>query len=404
MKKRQLFLLLFITTGISFAQVTFEKGYYIDNENQKTACFIKNIDWKSNPTEFEYKSSKNSKTFKGTLKFVQEFGIYNTSKYIRNNVDIDRSSENINKLSTSRNPIFNQEVLFLKIIVAGSSNLYEYIDGNLERYFYSGKNENIQQLIYKSYKTVDNDIRENNRFRQQLAVHLNCIKLNMSEIKRINYTKNDLADFFITYSKCNQENFIDFQPKQKRDLFNLSIRPRLNRSSLTVKSDAFNTPQTTFKPKNIVGLGLEMEFILPFNKNKWAIVFEPTYQSFKAEKRIDANNVSGGVLITAVDYSSIEIPISLRHYFFLNENSKIFVNTSFIFDLDLKSSINYNRGDGSNLYSLVTKTRNNIGLGIGYKQNDKYSLEIRYHASREISRNGGSPYQTTSIIFGYSVF
>jgi len=46
-------------------------------------------------------------------------------------------------------------------------------------------------------------------------------------------------------------------------------------------------------------------------------------------------------------------------------------------------------------------------MGIGYKQNDRYSLEIRYQTNREILGNylsWNSEYKTLSIIFGYSLF
>ena len=48
---RQLLLLLisqFILVGLS-AQISFEQGYFINNEGTKTICSIKNIDWRNNP-------------------------------------------------------------------------------------------------------------------------------------------------------------------------------------------------------------------------------------------------------------------------------------------------------------------------------------------------------------------
>ena len=55
MKKQLLILLIFISTFNSYAQTSFEKGYFINNEGQKTDCLIKNIDWKDNPTEIKFK-------------------------------------------------------------------------------------------------------------------------------------------------------------------------------------------------------------------------------------------------------------------------------------------------------------------------------------------------------------
>src|SRR5690606_27529725 len=163
--------------------------------------------------------------------------------------------------------------------------------------------------------------------------------------------------------ECFNKDLTYFESKQKGHSFNLNIRPRLNSSSLSISNNNFKT--INFDNELAFGIGLEAEFILPFNKNKWAIAIEPTYQNYKSEK-----------IIANIDYSSIEIPVSLRHYFFINKNSKIFLNASFVLDFSSNSSVELTRFDGTLYKSLEIKTRNNVALGIGYKQNDKYSLEV----------------------------
>ena len=69
-----LFLLLMVVC--SYGQIRFEKGYFITNENQRTECLIKNVDWKNNPHEFLYKLKDRKETQKGTIQSVKEFGIY----------------------------------------------------------------------------------------------------------------------------------------------------------------------------------------------------------------------------------------------------------------------------------------------------------------------------------------
>jgi hypothetical protein len=81
MKKQLLFLLTAILSFNCYSQISYEKGYYIDNMNQKTNCLIKNIDWITNPTEFEYKLSENSESKKATIKSIKEFGP-NTSELL----------------------------------------------------------------------------------------------------------------------------------------------------------------------------------------------------------------------------------------------------------------------------------------------------------------------------------
>lgn len=407
MKKKLLLLLIATIFSLNvYSQISFEKGYYINNSEQKIDCLIKNLDWKNNPTNFEYKVSENSESINANIKSVKEFGIYNNSKYIRNTVKIDKSSENINNLSYDRNPVFVEEQLFLKVLVEGKSNLYFYENGYLQCFFYNKDNSNIEQLIYKSYLISENEMGKNNQFKQQLWDNLKCPTIGMNKIEHLEYKKNSLINFFIEYNKCNNSDFINYQRKVKKDLFNLTFRAHLNNSSLSIQNYFSNVNNTDFGNKSGFGFGVEAEYILPFNKNKWAVSIEPTYQNFKSKKTSDVNSISGRKPIVTVDYSSIEVPLSLRYYFFLNKNSKIFINTSYVLDFSLKSSIEYKFTDNSN-YNLEVNTQNNWAFGIGYKFKDKYSLEMRGQTSKNILSDyiyWKSDYNTLSIILGYSLF
>ncbi len=74
MRKQLLLIALFtILCAESYSQIIFENGYFIDESNNKIECLIKNVDWKNNPTEFEYKFSQNDTVHKATFKTVKEF-------------------------------------------------------------------------------------------------------------------------------------------------------------------------------------------------------------------------------------------------------------------------------------------------------------------------------------------
>lgn len=411
MKKQLLTLLTIILTINGYSQIIFEKGYYINNSDQKTECLIKNIDWKNNPTQFEYKLTENSSTEKANIATIKEFGIYNVSKYIRSNVKIDRSEENINDLSYDKNPIFKEEQLFLKVLIEGKANLYFYEDGNLVRFFYNVSNAPIKQLIYKSYHASNFKIGKNNRFRQQLWIDLKCPHFTMNKFENIDYRKKDLTSFFIKYNECNNHEFVNFaqkQQKEKKDVFNLSIRAGLNHSSLSIQNTISNSQNVDFDHEFEFRFGIEAELILPFNKNKWALLIEPTYQYYKSEDYIQINSFNWGKLTASANYQSIEIPIGIRHYFHLNDNSKIFANISYTPGITINSSIDFSRPNSSKPQNtLEIKTGPNIDLGAGYKFKNKYSLELRYHTDRDILNDYSlwqSDYKTVSVIFGYTLF
>ncbi len=49
---------LFLFTIIAFSafsQVRFEKGYFIDNQDKRTECLVRNVGWDNNPESFRYK-------------------------------------------------------------------------------------------------------------------------------------------------------------------------------------------------------------------------------------------------------------------------------------------------------------------------------------------------------------
>lgn len=177
MKNLLLITILFCST-LSLAQITFEKGYYISNSGDRTACFIKNIDWRNNPKEFEYKiKAEDSQSKKETIASIQEFGIDNVSKYKRFKVNIERSGSELNYLSKSKNPIWKEETLFLKLLTEGDANLYGFSEENLNRYFYETKSTPLEQLVYFKYLSDEKNevsdnynehIKINNKFRQQL--------------------------------------------------------------------------------------------------------------------------------------------------------------------------------------------------------------------------------------------
>ncbi|WP_372753965.1 outer membrane beta-barrel protein [Mariniflexile sp.] len=397
MKNQLLIIFVSILSITCYSQVSFEKGYYISNAGEKIECEIKNIDWKNNPTEFEFRLLENTEQERATIESVKEFGIYNHSKYERGIVNIDRSSNYIADLSVEKNPIFKEETLFLKVLVVGKSNLYKYEDGNLIRFFYSNNDsKDIQQLVYKKYRNSGSIIGENNQFKQQLFNNLKCEQINFKDFNRISYKKDELINLFVRYNKCNNSEVVNFEEKQKKDLFNLNLRLGLNSSSLAIENSLSKTRTIDFDNELGFRIGIETEFILPFNNDKWAIIIEPTYQYYKSEKAQTNQNVKA-------DYKSIEIPVGLRHSFFLNNNSKIFINSSFILDFPTKSTVTYN-----NFGSKLDITRSsNLGFGAGYKQNDKYSLELRYQIDRDLLNSYQSyysDYKTISVIFGYSLF
>lgn len=408
MRKQILFLaLMLVLTVNSYSQIVFEKGYFISENNQKTECLIENMDWKNTPANFRYRLSEDQPIVDADVKTVKEFGLNGQNKFIRSVVKIDRSTKNLQNMSKDKNPVFTQEKLFLQVLMEGKASLYLFDDGTVRRFFYKIDDSEIKQLVYKSYLIDEDHVAKNNYFREQLYIDLKCDAIAQNEYENLSYTKNEFVRFFAKYNKCNNSDFKDLEVKEKKDLFNLTVRPRYNSSTMSLDNTLFEGLNFDFGAKSSFSVGVEAEFILPFNKDRWSVIVEPTYQYYKADQTIQSSQVVGGTLTGKVDYKSIELPIGVRRYFFVNDAFKIFANVSLVADLNLNSSVSVARKDGSELNKLDIKSGTNFGLGIGCKFMDKFSAEVRYQTTRGLlaeNPNWDSSYQTTSLIVGYSFF
>ncbi len=379
----------------AYAQITFEKGYFINPKNEKITCLIKNIVWKNNPSKIEYKLNESDEVRVAAVNEILEFGIDGFSKYISRTVAIDRSSNNTDKLSSQRAPKFKQEDLFLKTLIEGDASLYMYEDGELRCYFYTTSTKNIEQLVFKFYRTNANKIGFNTQYKQQLLNNLNCSKITMKQVENLNYQKKDLITFFSLYNDCQGKQFVNYEETEKRKNISLTIRPGIYNSKVYVSNTNFSSRNVNFDSEVGFRVGVEVGFILPFNKNKWEVFIEPTYRIFKAEKEIPSHNVTANL-------NSIELPFGVRHHMFLNDGSDFFVNGAFVLEYGQNANIEY-----SNAAGIEIGRSYSTAFGIGYKHHETYSLELRYQMNKGLFGDyllWNSDNNSISIIFGYSIF
>ena len=393
--------ILFININC-YSQISFDQGYIIDNDLKRTDCLIKNLEWKNNPTTIEYKISETSPLQTTDLSNLKEFGVNNLLKYSRETVEMDRSSASISKLDKERDPSFNSERHLLKVLVEGEATLYLYEDQNLKRFFYSLGDTEITQLVFKKYKS-GNKIKLNSRYKQQLYNALKCYDIEGDDTAKVKLETNPLVELFSKYNACKASDFINYIEKQKKKRFFINLRPRANQSGLVVTNENFGhsyDSQITF------GIGVEAEYVLPYFKNKWSIILEPTFQNFNAQSSGASNHVSGGILNTEINYKSIELPLGIRHYFFLAEKASIFVNGSASIDLSFGSTLELERVDNSIINTLELSPRPNLALGGGFKFMDKFQIELRYQTKQNVLGNllfFSSEYKTVSFILGYTL-
>lgn len=402
MEKTLFYIIIFLVSTNCFCQITYDQGYIIDNNSNKIDYLIKNINWKNNPSTIEFKTSETALSQRADLSTIKEFGVGDILKYSRETVRIDRSSDFLGKLGDQRNTKSQTETLLLKVLVEGEAKLYLYESQNLKRFFYRIKNDQIGQLVYKRYLS-GNKIKVNNRYKQQLFNALKCADISSKVTEKLKYETNSLVQFFVNYNACKNSTSVNYIEKVKAKRFFLSLRPRVNLSSFMISTIDF---EIDYDPKISYGLGLEAEFVMPYYRNKWSIIIEPTFQNYSSISSTPTDFTGGGFLLGDFNYKSIELPSGVRHYFFLNQKSTLFVNVSFVMDFTFDTNFVFRRIDNSIINEIDIFTKQNLAFGTGFEFDNKFNIELRYQTNRNLTGFSAfyvTDYNTLSLIVGYSI-
>jgi hypothetical protein len=388
------FSFLFCST-VSFGQINFVKAYLIDNDDNRIDCLIKDTDWERNPREFEYKLTENDDIKIGNLNSVKEFLIGMSSKFIRVETDIDRSITELAKLENGRNPIWSREIVFLKVILEGKASLYVYREMNFTKFFYSVSGSEIKQLVFKEYRVERGVINTNTDFQQQLFSEVHCGQISVSDMETLRYNQKDLERYFRRYNECEGSPVVEFGKSEKRDVFNLRLNSGLNYSSLAIsRIVGSSTFQSDYKGELNFRIACEVEYILPVNRNKWGVTFEPAYQYFRGKNPI-------GNYSKSLQYKSLDFSFGLRYYFFLNEKTKVFANVI----VNSVASLDFDSYYEKEYATIYLHNSPNLAFGAGFEYQG-LSVELRYYAPQEILdhyKTWFSEYQKTSFIIAYKI-
>ncbi|WP_299336075.1 outer membrane beta-barrel protein [uncultured Psychroserpens sp.] len=407
--KSTITLFLFLFSFTLFAQIKYEKGYVIDNTGKKIDCYIRNLDWSNNPLEVQYRLEENSETITADITSVSSFMIGNSIKYVKATVQVDQSSSKASKLSNRPEPNFKSETVFIRELVSGDAKLYAYKSNKFKRFFYQLDGGKIEPLIYKKYYVSNNSVATNESYRKTLFDTMKCRGIDSNTLREIDYNQDDLVGFFSDYNICISGENLVLQEEPLKGKFNIRVKAGLSVNQLNVEFDegAIRQDRQSAQFPQEIGprFGLELESLLPFNKNKWGVFLEPTFMSYSSSVDIRVeNDVTVFEDTATIDYKVIEIPFGLRHYMYLSDKSKIFINAALVLTVDLTDEIDYADDSVATDNDPDIKSSSNLLFGLGYEFNDRFSIEARTYTNRDIlssfvTYNG--EFSSYGVVLGY---
>jgi hypothetical protein len=366
---------------ISNAQTKFEKGYFVDNQGIKTECFIKNEDWKNNPTVFKFKLSESeTDEHSNSISTIKEFAISDRAKFTRETVAIDQSSQNMYGLTSYAEPMFKDETVFLKVFVEGNSNLYYYESENTNKFFYTVNNK-IDQLIFKKYSDREGSIVKNEGYKRQLYTNFKCSDADRTKIEKLKYEEDDLTAYFTQINNCKSGTAVT-NVVSKREKFDYHLKLNV---LLSNTGGAFNMTYGNIRgnydldSKSAVSFGFEAEVVMPFNNKTWSVFSDPSYISRKDVIHIYKPMFANPNYTITSDVFIVRIPLGIRRYFPINQNNKIFADAALNVNLS-KAKINF---DNDRPSVDATYASTNASIGLGY-QFTRFTAEVKYFLKTDV--------------------
>ncbi len=179
-------------------------------------------------------------------------------------------------------------------------------------------------------------------------------------------------------------------------------------SSTSLSISNHSTVLTTdLDKKTSFTAGTEIEWVLPVNRNKWALYLAPSYNSYKSSGTGIGYNKGPFSSDTVIEnwnasLSYIDIPVGVRYYIFISDNSRIFIAGSYIISSTLESDVQ----EAQVNYETEAKIANRLGCGMGYSYKNKFNVELKYSSSNIFNDYvyWDSNYNMTSLTFGYTIF
>jgi len=230
MKKALLSFLLLIFSLITIGQIKFEPGYYINNNDEKINCLIKNEDWFGSPKNIEIKLKEDSESITKDINQVKSFEVAH-HRYNKFKVLYDRSYFESGVPGPSNIPDYIHKTALLKVIVEGKVSLFKMGDEN--RFYFQVEGSDIEHLIYKKYLD-DNIIKQNNAYKSQLLDKMQGDCVNVLDVNDLKFVENDLKNLIVKYNECYGGSSFVNAKKRNRNLFNLHIKPGIRYSNLKV--------------------------------------------------------------------------------------------------------------------------------------------------------------------------
>ena len=395
------FVLLFtsISTTLS-AQPMFEKGTIVDNSGEEKNVLVDISNFFVYPSEIIYKVSKSTSMEIVSPSDIQSVRVSKV-RFVSFNDKIHLNDE----IDSSSDPNFEPTSIFLKQLSSGSINLFEYKVGGSNYFFIQTEDSEILQLLSINFKRPDGIVSVKSEFRNQLknALPNKCCYTD-NEIANLKYESRSIKEFVHNYNVCDGSIAEQFSNPSILDFKYLNIGLTASVSSYSILSyfHLNNVKESSFEGTQFPLLGAEIEYLLPFMKNKFSIWGNINYRKITG---VDYDVITLGAPDTArLHYETLETAIGARWYINSSNVAKFYTDLGYSkpYEVGEGISIKYDRKANFEDKNLTP----HFILGAGVLIKNRFAVDARLEYYEKSISNVGSTEDVTinSITLNFKVF
>lgn len=396
------------------AQIKFEKGYRIDHRGDSTAVWVENLGWTRNPVDFQYKDSVAGPVKIGQLSNTVVWGIPGKVRYEKYIFENFRLPDQVQSLDTTKKVFYFSDTAYLRVLADGAGRLLYLYENGKRRFFAQQPGKVPQVLVRKEYDQLYADFNQGlnyadrisqrmvyRPFRKQLFNTFRCSFVKKDLVNELEYQAKDLIRFFETYNRCMGQGSLTY-PKQvpASGRAHYTLKAGLRPVQLQYRHLTYTFRDLDFPDQLLYSLGLEFEYFFTAGNNKFSLLLEPTFFYLETSGETEPGRYQR---VTTVRYHPLEIPGQLRYSFFLENQSRLYLNAGFIYSLNLGSS--FATDDGRE--PIEINTGMDVTAGLGFRFRESWSVEYRFLTQRNLMNWNKGQYlhfdNFHSIFLGYTI-
>lgn len=381
------------------AQDNFVSGSYIESNGTLQKGLISLKGNTSTPQSFLFKKESTGETKTVTNKDATSFYLESSvenRKFVLKSVLIYESSDKFDKLNNQREVNFIKKNIFVETIIESEISLFKFQRSNKpDIFFYSNSEDKITTLVHKKYLGLQNKVKENNSYKQQLFSTLKCNNEKALNFEGPQYNENSLVKLWQSYIECSNSNsnFLKKEVQNKPINVKASIGAGFNSLSTETAGGSID-----FGKSNYVSFGGELELLFA-KDSKWGLVLNLATYSYSntSNNEIQLNFPASGTFTVEneAEINGLDLNLGLRHYINLSTESAIFLGVFFGIDPINTTEIKFLNIDRETI--TAEQGAPNFAIAAGY-QLDKLSVEFKLNTAKDHLREG-TIFNNSSLIY-----